>query len=801
MNITYHPMNTLQEVLDRQPCNFAVYDTETCSDRQIALYRKLAPYFPPPYTPDTAYEFLKKQKRVITKTLANGTVKNVNESYFNIGAEACLKELGLQRPLKTDIAKLWKPFLGDKLKRISSDMLDPLVGKVGCIQVALFTLIEGALDIKVFGLASDDLQELKPYYTLINTHPNVPYLVGQNLQFDFRFSYASFGELPAKPSYDTKTIQCLYNANSDSEERVGLNDLCKTYGLPEEYAKVSLDPTAYDWTNPPEEAMHYALQDVIATGLVFLEQVKNPEFYEISALLEQESSLQRALTYASIQGIGTDLTVVQRLLSAKLNLVEQYTATLIEQSLAMGWELPEKTSKYLNSNDYSAQIKQGLEAYAQHQAQDPSIRFPFLGRKKAKGSQSIYQNTAWDVVKEAWTPFLETYWALKSTLKDVSSYRTLLRTAKQSAFPGYHTVHSVFSTTPAPAADKNEKQGGTVSGRFSTTNFSMLNRSEADKQAHKARPGYVILTYDYSNIESRVAGSLLQEPNLVSIFNEGRDQYREFASKVYNIPVESIAKKSTERALSKEAVLAFIFFGPAYTFMTQLLISSKGEIKMPIEEADRFHNIFWEAFPTMKRNAHDRWVKACVQGYYCSVLGRKRKFNYEVLQAEMRTKKRYGRELYMPRHIEDSNANIYLEPDVLQRASSQKFKGLRSNHEVQTTAGEGIKGAVARIPFVENGWYFLGVIHDSLEIEVPVSDVEKAHNIVPQAMLQSMRDVLNLGNGLPVTLEVEGTQGICWAKYNPSKVYIVEDTPGYYQTPNYKWRLKYNECTVERLPA
>lgn len=777
--------------LDKGGYKYVVYDTETGSSTQIELFKNLKRIAGDDVelNPTGVHKLFSKHVRLEDVVYKNGKTKTKQVNYYL----PCVPEL--EDYLKTNYPFY---FIEDKkislsaLKNLwgtfSSDPLNPMKGRVLNIQFGLFYFTENEIEIKLFTQSSIHLEEHYPLVKRVYESDKVPFMVGQNIQFDYRFTYAGMGLLPTHFTYDTKIIESLFNAGSDDTQSVSLSALCEKYNL-QQYSKLSIDPTAVDWTNPTPTQEKYALYDVVATGLVFYEQYQNPEFKDLQQVLNQESYLQKILTHASIHGIPTDLNLVKKLLQVKTERNLELKETLVSKLQGMGWECPDYTTKYLNSKEFGDLIKSKLEQQTSEITGQREY-FPSLGRKKTPGQPSIYMNKSFDLISDELLSILEMYWEYKSITKEISSYRTVLKDAHRSS-KGTYTMHSVFGTTPSPSA--RESDGGTKSGRFSTTGYSLLNRSESDKQIHVAPPGYKIYTFDYSNIESRVAGSIFHDTELVNTFNEGRDQYREFASKVYHVPPESILKKSPERALAKEAVLAFTFFGSPWTLMSQLLISSKGKNKMFEDEATRLHETFWDTYPEMKHNAHQRWVNACASGYYKSTLGRKRKFSYQVLQQERDEHQKYGRQLYVPKYLKGNDGTIYYDPEILERASSKKFQGLKSNHEVQTTAGEGIKYAVGSIPFIERGWYLIGTIHDAIDILAPEAEEEAVLSLVPHYMLHCMASVLQCGNGLPIALEVEGSQGRCWARHNGKSFYLVEESGGYYQTPNYKWRLSYDE--------
>lgn len=70
-----------------------------------------------------------------------------------------------------------------------------------------------------------------------------------------------------------------------------------------------------------------------------------------------------------------------------------------------------------------------------------------------------------------------------------------------------------------------------------------------------AKPDHILMFADYSAIEARVLAWMAEQNDLVSIFAAGGDVYLDMAAVVFNRPVESIGKESTERQVGKALVL------------------------------------------------------------------------------------------------------------------------------------------------------------------------------------------------------------------------------------------------------
>jgi DNA polymerase I-like protein with 3'-5' exonuclease and polymerase domains len=77
------------------------------------------------------------------------------------------------------------------------------------------------------------------------------------------------------------------------------------------------------------------------------------------------------------------------------------------------------------------------------------------------------------------------------------------------------------------------------------------------KQAIQAPEGYVVVGADLSNIELRVGLWLAGQTDKLKQLGEGRDLYKDFASKVFEVPYDEITKE--QRFIGKTSQLSLIF--------------------------------------------------------------------------------------------------------------------------------------------------------------------------------------------------------------------------------------------------
>ena len=95
-------------------------------------------------------------------------------------------------------------------------------------------------------------------------------------------------------------------------------------------------------------------------------------------------------------------------------------------------------------------------------------------------------------------------------------------------------VHTTFKTTR------------TITGRLATEDPNLMAfpaRTEEGRMirdAFEASPGYTLLSFDYSQIEMRMAAHLAQDEAMLRVFREGLDIHSETASGMFHIPIDQL---------------------------------------------------------------------------------------------------------------------------------------------------------------------------------------------------------------------------------------------------------------------
>jgi DNA polymerase I len=172
-----------------------------------------------------------------------------------------------------------------------------------------------------------------------------------------------------------------------------------------------------------------------------------------------------------------------------------------------------------------------------------------------------------------------------------------------------HRVHTSFNQTVA------------ATGRLSSSDPNLQNipiRTEVGQKVRRAfipgRPGDVLLSADYSQIELRVLAHMTDDPVLVDAFARGEDIHARTAAEVFGIPQDQVT--ANQRRLAK-----VVNFGLFYGLSDFGLARDTG---MSTEEARTFIDAYFRAYNRVREFLEGIKIQAREQGYVETILHRRR---------------------------------------------------------------------------------------------------------------------------------------------------------------------------------
>jgi len=160
----------------------------------------------------------------------------------------------------------------------------------------------------------------------------------------------------------------------------------------------------------------------------------------------------------------------------------------------------------------------------------------------------------------------------------------------------------------------------TTTGRLSSSNPNLQNipvRTEMGKeirQAFVARPGFVLLSADYSQIELRVVASLAKDSKMLAAFKKGADIHTLTAAEINDVAVKDVTPEMRRAAKATN-------FGVIYGIGARGLAQNAG---ISQEKAAEFIERYFELYSDVKDFMEETLRLVYENGYVETMMGRRR---------------------------------------------------------------------------------------------------------------------------------------------------------------------------------
>jgi DNA polymerase-1 len=266
-------------------------------------------------------------------------------------------------------------------------------------------------------------------------------------------------------------------------------------------------------------------------------------------------------------------------------------------------------------------------------------------------------------------------------------------------------------------------QTGTTTGRLSSSEPNLQNlpvRTELGnkiRQAIIARPGWLIMSADYSQIDLRALAHISRDPDLIATFQNDEDVHTATASRVFNVSADKVTSEMRRDAKT-------INFGVIYGMSDYGLEQATSFTR---EEASAFIRSYFEKYPGIKVYIENTKKEAREKGYVQTVMGRRR---------------------YIP-ELNSPNRQV--------REAAER---MAINMPVQGTSADIIKIAMINIfnEINKRGLKskMLLQVHDELVFEVPQEEMEEMETMVSDLMSNALK--------LDVPLKVDIKTGKNWGE-------------------------------------
>ena len=267
----------------------------------------------------------------------------------------------------------------------------------------------------------------------------------------------------------------------------------------------------------------------------------------------------------------------------------------------------------------------------------------------------------------------------------------------------------------------NFNQTVAQTGRLSSTNPNLQNipiKSEMGERVRKAfiaKPGRVLLSADYSQVELRLLAHFSSDPTMLKSFQDNIDIHAQTASEVLNIPLQQVT--SRDRSMAK-AVNFGLMYGQSSFGLAAALKISRSDAKNYIDK-------YFAHFSSIKKFLDSLKDKTEQTGYAETYYGRKR-FLPDIY-SQNRTIKAQAERMAINSPIQGTAADI-LKLAMIYIDLELKNKKLKSKMLLQ--------------------------VHDELIFEVEEEEI----NIMKELVSRHMESVIDL----KIPLKVEMGVGVNW---------------------------------------
>ncbi|MDR2370219.1 MAG: DNA polymerase I [Treponema sp.] len=268
-------------------------------------------------------------------------------------------------------------------------------------------------------------------------------------------------------------------------------------------------------------------------------------------------------------------------------------------------------------------------------------------------------------------------------------------------------------------------QTGTATGRLSSRDPNLQNipiREEEGRrirEAFTAKPGHVLVSADYSQIELVILAHLSEDEGLCSAFREGKDVHARTAALIFGVDEKDV--RGDQRRIAKT-----INFGVMYGMSAFRLAN---ELGLSRTEAAAFIDAYFKTYSGVSRFIEELVRKTEETGYALTISGRRRYI--QAINSRNKTEKAAAERVAVNTPIQGSAA------DIVKTAMLKLDKALAAEK------------SAARL---------LLQVHDELILECPKDEAKAAARLTA--------DVMEKAVSLRVPLRVSVETGKCWGDFH-----------------------------------
>ena len=318
---------------------------------------------------------------------------------------------------------------------------------------------------------------------------------------------------------------------------------------------------------------------------------------------------------------------------------------------------------------------------------------------------------------------------------DAEALEELAREDEVPALVLRHRTLSKIKSTYVDAlpvqADRNGRlhtnfiQTGTATGRLSSREPNLQNIPVRDEEGRRireafiAKPGHVLISADYSQIELVVLAHLSEDVNLLEAFKEGRDVHARTAALIFGLDEKNVT--SEQRRIAKTINFGVMYGMSAFRLANELSISRT--------EAAEFIKAYFKTYSGVRSFIETLIKKTEETGYASTIMGRRRFI--PAINSGNKTEKAAAERVAVNTPIQGSAADIV-------KTAMIKLDGALS------------KSGCPAVLLLQ--------VHDELILECPKDSAKNAADLVRTEMETAVK--------LKIPLRVSVETGKCWGAFH-----------------------------------
>ncbi len=326
------------------------------------------------------------------------------------------------------------------------------------------------------------------------------------------------------------------------------------------------------------------------------------------------------------------------------------------------------------------------------------LKLPVLKRTKTGAST------------DAWV--LENLAPIHPLPKTIVQYRELAKlkstyvdTLPKLVNPETRRVHTSFNQTV------------TATGRLSSSDPNLQNipiRTEEGKKIRKAfiprQKGWILISFDYSQVELRILAHLSKDETLREAFQKGRDIHRLTASLIYGVDEKDVDETMRDTAKT-------VNFGIIYG-MSPFGLSR--DLGIDLGRAKEFIDAYFERYPKVKIYIEKKIEEAKEEGFVTTLLKRKR--SLPEIRSQNLSERQFGERIAVNSPIQGTASDL-IKMAMIAIDRELKKRGAKTEMVVQ--------------------------VHDELLFDMPK---EEDHDLTPM-IIDKMENVMELS--VPIKVSVK----------------------------------------------